>query len=1127
VHAAHCAQCRAEMFGEAVPENSTAATIPATSGARKSVAMNVEQIEIIDDKSSNDISESEFIVVDKAVQDNVWKAEISIVGMTCSACVGSISSAVEALSFVQSINVALLTNSATVVFNGRENADEIIRTVEDAGFDATLENLEQKTPTVVRKKAGKDLWKLEVAIGGMTCSACINSVKGALDKLPYVENANINLISNSGYVVFEGEHHAGAIKEAIEDAGFDATIDSLERLTDIKATDMEEREIFIRVGDMYCHHCPDLVLNDLRKVYGDAVEITKELTLDDPVLKVKYVARPPDFTIRHIILTIGSVDEKFAVSIFHPPTIEDRSRAMQQQERKRILFRLALSITAAIPAFIIGIVCMSILVTENSVRMYMMHPIWAGTVSRAEWALFFLSTPIYFFAADTFHRKAFKELKALWRPSSKVSIIHRFTRFGSMNMLMSLGTTIAYFSSVAELVHEATQNNAHFTHRPGHDPGDHSSMPDHGSMKSMDPMQNNMHAIADKQNQMKHESHNYFDTVVFLTMFLLLGRFIEAYSKAKTGDAVTALGKLRPAEAILVEHTGVTGKKLATDLLDVGDVVLVTNGASPPYDGIIIDGSAKFDESSLTGESRLVSKDVGDPVFSGTVNQGGPVSVKLTSSGTSMLDQIIKVVREGQTKRAPVERVADIITGHFVPFVVLVGIITWIVWLSLGQSGTLPGEWIEGSMGGWPLWSLRFAIAVFVVACPCGIGLAAPTALFVGGGLAAKNGILVKGGGEAFQEASSLDCIVFDKTGTLTSGGDPSVVDYQRLTDIHDSEFLGMVQRMEDNSGHPVAKAMAKYCSGHANEGFVSVGIEEKPGRGMLGKFRYEEEKHEMVIELLVGNETLMNEHNVLIGERASNTLQGWKQAGNSVVLVALRTTDSVAEVQNGGWILTAIFAIADALRPESKFIVKSLQDRNIAVWMLSGDNVETAQAIGAMVGIAKENIIAGVLPEQKAEKIQWLQKTLTPPKRKKRALVAMVGDGINDSPALTMADVGIAIGSGSDVAISSAEFILISSDLSTIITLIDLSRTVFRRVWFNFGWAIVYNAIAMPVAAGVFYPIVSKGKHVTLDPVWASLAMALSSISVICSSLMLRTRLPLVGFRPTLNTRKVDVKES
>ncbi|KAF2674939.1 heavy metal translocatin [Microthyrium microscopicum] len=1080
-HAAHCAECRAEVAGAL--HNEASGSIPTGgSGSISSLSKEgtkVEQLEVVDEKS-------DFVVVDTSSQEDIWQAEISIVGMTCSACVGAITRAVEELSFVRTINVALLTNSATVLFNGQDHAQSIVTTIEDAGFDAKIENLEQQKPKS-SKKSGKELWKVEVAISGMTCSACVNSIIGQLDQLPFIENASINLISNSGTIIFEGRDNLAQITESIEDAGFDVAVDKVEELGAVQTDDLKSREVYIKVDDMYCHHCPDRIVNMLKETYGNSIDIVKEITLKDPILTLKYISRPPEFTIRHILSTINSVDNAFVTSIYHPPTIEDRSREMHARERKRILFRLALAVTTAIPAFIIGVVCMSLMMKNSSIRMYMMHPMWAGTVSRAEWALFFLATPIYFFAADTFHRKALKELKALWRPGSKTSLLDRFIRFGSMNMLMSLGTSVAYFSSIAELILEATEKNAHSAMPEGH-------------------------------SSMNDDSHNYFDSVIFLTMFLLLGRFIEAYSKAKTGDAVTALGKLRPTEAILIEETDVAGRKLAIDLLDVGDTVLVQNGASPPYDGIVIDGAAQFDESSLTGESRLVPKNPGDPVYSGTVNKTGPISVKLTTvSGSSMLDQIIKVVREGQAKRAPVERAADIITSHFVPFVVSVGIITWCTWLGLGLGGRLPQAWIEGQHGGWALWALRFAISVFVVACPCGIGLAAPTALFVGGGMAAKNGILVKGGGEAFQEASDLDCIVFDKTGTLTTGGDPTVVDFRQLTDDNEQEYLGMVKRIEENSGHPIAKAVVGFCAARSMQTYVPTEIHEKPGKGMLGIFRLEEGSNPALdVEVLVGNETLMNEFKVTITDETKEFLSTWKRAGNSVVLVALRATSPFSDPSENGWILTVTFAIADALRPEAKFIVKSLQERKIAVWMLSGDNVDTAQAIGAMVGIHKDNIIAGVLPEQKAEKIQYLQKTITPPGKKERALVAMVGDGINDSPALTMADVGIAIGSGSDVAISSAEFVLISSDLSSIITLIDLSRAVFRRVWFNFAWALVYNIIAMPVSAGVFYAIVSNGKHIVLEPVWASLAMALSSISVICSSLLLRSKLPFVGFRPT-----------
>jgi Cu+-exporting ATPase len=590
---------------------------------------------------------------------------------------------------------------------------------------------------------------------------------------------------------------------------------------------------------------------------------------------------------------------------------------------------------------------------------------------------------------------------------------------------------------------------------------------------------------------------------------------------------------------------------------------MLSASITAPFDGVVLDGDSVFDESSLTGESRPVKKRADDTVFSGTINKGGPVKIRITTiSGTSMLDQIIAAVREGQTHRAPVERVADTITAHFVPFVIAVAITTWLIWLILGTTGGIPKSWKNDSAGGWALWSLRFAIAVFVIACPCGIGLAAPTALFVGGGLAAKHGILVRGGGEAFQEASSLDCIVFDKTGTLTQGGDPAVTDH-RFSGVQNSSLvLGITKALEQNSNHPVARALVSFCDKSLHDTPTAVDVDEVPGKGLKGMFRIDGQE----IMAIIGNESFAADYHVAIDAENTAALQSWKLQGKSVALLALLLpppqeavaserlpNTTVVDSSTPTWQLSCIFSIADPLRPEAISVIAALKKRSIDVWMLSGDNPTTANAVGAQVGIPSSNIIAGVLPDQKAEKIKYLQQTLSRPRRtglfnipllsriksKKptRATVAMVGDGINDAPALSTADLSIAIGSGSDIALSASSFILINSRLTTILTLLDLSRVVFRRVYFNFGWALVYNLIAMPVAAGVLFPITTgtkhmdmhhngvgmeggmameKGgeKHIRLDPVWASLAMALSSVSVVCSSLALRSRVPGVGFR-------------
>ena len=1084
MHAETCAECRNVTTGR-IRDSLPLAEYPylRKTNAKSPDSAQVGEMSYHDSTSDECIKlEEDFVKIDAVPKTKPYRAELSITGMTCSSCVASITELLEKLSWVRSVNVSLLTNSATVIFDGEEHVHEIIQTIEDAAFDVSLEALEEDTPKRSTRAPVVDVWRAQYAIGGMTCSSCVSNITQMLEKLRFIDKIDVNLLSNSASITLRGKDNVDSVTETIEDAGFDAKLYSLEQCGAAE-NEQFERHVSIKIDGMYSPYCSAKALLAIEKAYGNKVQVEKAPSLANPIMRVRYVAKPPHFTIRHILATLSSCDRAFIPSIYHPPTIEDRSRALHAKERRRILVRLALSIIAAIPAFIIGIVFMSILPSHSPTRIFIMQDSGIGGVSRAEWALFIIATPVYFCAADRFHVRAIKEVIVLWRPGSRTPILQRFTRFGSMNMLLSLGTSIAYFSSFAQFLIALAESSR------------------------VEP------------NNIVNGS-TYFDSVVFLTMFLLMGRYIEAYSKAKTGDAVTSLGNLRPAEAILVEGSDAASRKLPVDLLEVGDVVSIPHGSSPPYDGIVIDGASQFDESSLTGESKLVQKGFNSQVFSGTINKGGPVSVRLTSvSGTSMLDHIIKIVREGQTKRAPVERVADVITGHFVPFVILVAITTWIGWIALGLSRVLPENWLENQSGGWPVWSLKFAIAVFVVACPCGIGLAAPTALFVGGGLAAKNGILVKGGGEAFQEASTLDCIVFDKTGTLTKGGEPAVTDWEKLTDADEDEILGMARALEQHSSHPIAKAINDFCSERTKRSFRALEVEELPGKGMSGRFKLDEDtQHAIDVDVIVGNETLMREHEALPDARSMRIADGWQKQGKTVVLLARRFSNPFVDAQDTPWTPSAMFAIADALRPEAQSTVAALQRRGIDVWMLSGDNQTTASAIAQMVGIPHDHVIANVLPSQKAEKIQWLQKTLPKPKKRRRAIVAMVGDGINDSPALTMADVGIAVGSGSDVAISSAEFILISSDLRTMLTLIDLSRKVFRRVWFNFGWALVYNLIAMPVAAGLFYPIVSGGHHVTLDPIWASLAMALSSLSVISSSLALRSRIPVVGFRSKKN---------
>ncbi|KAG1833117.1 heavy metal translocatin [Suillus variegatus] len=875
---------------------------------------------------------------------------------------------------------------------------------------STPEALE-RSPSPLRKVGVDDVAHLvTLSVGGMTCSSCSGTITEIVSQLPGISEVVVSLLNNSATVVVARKDLVGSIEPLIP-------------LTSTNnSTKTGPRILSLRIDGMYCQHCPIKIMTALEKLQPDITIIKPLANHLDSVIEVSYMPSPPDFTIRSITSTIVSVE----------PTNES------------LLQRLFFTFIITIPTFIIGVVYMSLLPADNLTKLYLMQPMWNGNASAIEWALFFLATPVYFYGAGTFHQ----------------------SEFGSMNLLVSTGVTVAYLSSIVVLGLAATQPPS-----------------------------------SDGTGQ----ETTYFDYVVFLTMFLLAGRYLEAYSKARTADAITALGSFRPAEALilysmlclcfycphahdndsLVASPGFKFEKVLVDLLEVGDVVRVQNGATPPSDGTIVSGpETSFDESFLTGEAQLIKKNIGDKVLLGTINKSRAVDVRVDAvDGATLLDQIVQIVREGQTHRAPIECIADHITGVFVPIITLLAIVTWLIWLTLGVSGAIPKSYLDTSQGGWIIWSLEFAIAVFVVACPCGIGLAAPTALLVGSGLAAKYGILARGGGEAFQDMAQLDVVVFDKTGTLTEGGEPRVSDAEiLLSSVPEKTLFGIAAELESASSHPLANAIRQYAGGHGAVSVVGNAFDEIAGKGVKADFK------EMRRKAIVGNEALMQDHDVLLSPDVLQVLDRWKSEAKSIVLLAV----TVADFDNE-FVVAAIFAVSDPIRREATGVIRHLQEQGIGTWMLSGDNETTAKAVAKSVGIPEMNVIAGVLPQQKAENIEWLQhngakrpssrwrRMLGRSTSNERCVVAMVGDGINDAPVST----------GCDIALSSASFILLHSNLKTLLTLSDLSRKVFNRVKINFMWAFMYNLIAVPIAAGVIYPV----GRARLAPVWASLAMALSYV--------------------------------
>ena len=972
--------------------------------------------------------------------------------------------------------------------------------------DKTLQPADSARSPGERSTVAKSSGKFEVvlSVGGMTCAACTGSVTRGLSELPYVESVSVTLMTNSARVVYNGKDHLESLVAAVGDIGFECAVERCDELIENNQLSFDsskklQRTVMVKVDGMFCGHCPERIVQAIQSRFPNDVDITRPPSLKEPIMIISYTPNSPILTIRDIIGAISEANEVFAATVYVSPSIEQRSQAMQRQEQWRLLRRLVISLLAAIPTLLIGVVWMSLVPASDAIRQYFNEPILSGAASRSDWALFFLATLVFVFAADIFHVRAYKEIRALWRKGSRVPLLKRFYRFGSMNMLLSAGTSVAYFSSVAILGINATSTA-----------------------------------------NMTGATSTYFDSVVFLTFFILIGRWLEAYSRAKTGNAVAMLGNLRPDMVKLVTNDTISqsdGEKeeavhdrilpIESKLLEVNDIVQIPNGSSPPTDGTIVKGIASFNESSLTGEARAVKKKIGDVVYAGSVNVGDAIHVRVDElNGTSMLDQIISVVREGQAKRAPVERVVDTITGYFVPVITLLAVITFVVWLLLGTLGALQSRNIMPQQGGWAFWSLEFAIAVFVVACPCGIGLAAPTALFVGSGLAAKHGILVRGGGEAFQEASNIDCVVFDKTGTLTEGGDLQVTDHQVLVEGTEAEAAWSITKgLEENTSHPLAQALLKLATDHAsNGGIVSTSITEIPGRGISGTFTSTTGER---YEARLGSEAFIADviPNVHDNYFTNSTLTRWKSEAKSIALLAMRYCSS--DSPPNPFILALIAGISDPIRSSAHQTLNTLKARNIPFYMLTGDNPTTASAVAASLSIPQDHVFAGVLPTEKAAKIRWLQdnhhhessyqnpsssssSSFTRTRKPHRnAIIAFVGDGINDAPALTAANVSISLSSATDIAMHSSSFILLSptDPLASIPVLIDLSKRVFRRVKFNFAWALVYNIVLVPVAAGCFFAVRDgrDGGGWRLGPVWGSAAMAASSVCVVLSSLALR----------------------
>jgi Cu+-exporting ATPase len=547
----------------------------------------------------------------------------------------------------------------------------------------------------------------------------------------------------------------------------------------------------------------------------------------------------------------------------------------------------------------------------------------------------------------------------------------------------------------------------------------------------------------------------YFETVAVLHTLIILGRFFEARAKGRTSEAIKKLMGLQPktARAIRDGHE----IDIPIEVLQVGDTIVVRPGEKIPVDGVVLQGSSVVDESMLTGESLPVEKLSASEVYGGTLNKTGSFHFKATKVGKeTALAQIIKLVEAAQGSKPPIQRTADKIAGIFVPIVISIAVASFGVWYIWGPQPAL-------------IFALSNFMAVLLIACPCAIGLAAPTAIMVGIGKGAENGVLFRGA-EALEFASKLTTVVLDKTGTLTKGA-PSVTDTVTTNGFAAKDVLRYAASAERDSEHPLGEAIVKKANKQGLHLENVDKFEAIPGHGIEGKVAGK--------TLLLGNLKLMRDRKIAL-DGLENDAEHLAEEGKTPMFVAI---DGRA---------AGIIAVADTLKENSKEAVEALHGLGLEVAMITGDNRRTTEAIARQVGI--DRVLAEVRPQEKAEEVKRLQG--------ERKLVAMVGDGINDAPALAQADVGIAIGTGTDVAIEASDITLISGDLRGIVTSIALSKRTMRTMKQNFFWAFIYNTILIPVAAGILYPVAG----ILMSPILAGAAMAFSSVSVVSNSLRLRT---------------------
>ncbi len=996
--------------------------------------------------------------------------------MTCGACTSSVEAGFKDVRGVKSMSVSLLAERAIVQHDAKIiGADALAEIIEDRGFEASaIDSKVQETtkPTAATEASQEQshTWTTTVAIEGMTCGACTSSVEGAFKDVPGLVKFNISLLAERAVISHDPEAlPSEKIVELIDDAGFDAKIVSSQAETNILGSTNVSQQLKI-------YGVPDgqtatELENTLRSKLG-----IKSAVISLSTSRATVTYDPAAIGLRMIV---GAVEDAgfnalVADSEDNNAQLESLAKTKEIQEWKKAFLT---SLGFAIPVFLISMIIPMFFKSINFGAIEIISGLFLGDI-----ICLGLTIPVQFGVGKRFYISAYKSLK------------HKSP---TMDVLVVLGTSTAFFFSCFAVIVAIL-------------------IPPHNKPSTI------------------------FDTSTMLITFITLGRWLENRAKGQTSKALSALMSLAPSMATIYEDPlyaekladswtapsspilektpknslnlrrvpsgpGPSGpsaieKVIPTELLEVGDVVILRPGDKIPADGVITRGESFVDESMVTGEAMPIQKKKGSALIAGTVNGAGKIDFKVTRAGKdTQLSQIVNLVQEAQTSRAPIQRMADLVAGYFVPIIILLGLITFIGWMILSHILPNPPHiFTDEESGGKFMVCLKLCISVIVFACPCALGLATPTAIMVGTGIASQQGILVKGGA-ALETATRITHLVFDKTGTLTFGklkvADTGFATLWNQNDWRQKLWWTLVALAETGSEHPIAKSIVVA----AREQLGLEAEEALPGQvgtfgvtvgqGVSAIIELNNPSDQTKYKVYVGNATFLANKKIdipaevedAVNAALSPTTRTKSKTGITTIYVAI----------NGQY--AGHIGLSDTLKPTARAAITALHKMGISTSLVTGDTYNTALSIADLVGIPRESIRASVSPSEKQTIVSDLQS--------QGEVVAMVGDGINDSPALATANVGIGLVSGSDIAVEAADIVIMrSDDLLNIPTALHLCRVIFRRIKMNLIWACAYNVIGLPFAMGIFLPL---GYH--MPPLMSATAMMFSSISVTLSSLALR----------------------